>query len=584
MKKKLKLLLTVVLSSIMVMGMSLTAFSATVVMKNPNTSGVQLVGDTLIVQEEHHNFLVAGKALMLQCPGVTDILPNNSNNLIDVQFNGNIYQGINEVLIVSSPGKDDKVHLEEGSMIVTGVTTPEQVLEVKNAIKNQPATLAELKEAFTKESEVLGLTNNYIIGQNKLVNEFGATVNTKSISGAASLVGVSGTVGQPTGSSSGSSSVENNGTEEKKSEPSSAPSSSPAPTSSPEPTPSPSPVPSCPNEANHPGLHAGTQCPQCSYIGTAHWCITDGDDTHSCSCGYVEPHKWGDDARCTVCGDECHECDGRGMVGGCTRCGKVGCKVDHNMYCAEWTCSACGKPGTGDHYWRNGRCGNCGAPCPECGGDSDTIPTGSACDTCYLEGTASTECPNAANHASLHIGQNCSSCDYVGEEPHVWVANNDITHKCSICDGDTSTPHDYHNGYCADCDHTCQHDGATEGTCPYCNQSLGTPVSCSVDHDEHCPGWICEVCHKPGTGEHEFEEFDEMSHRCKKCENVFDHNFTPYDGDEENYHGCEACGARAEHDWSNCDGICRACGQLCPKCMALTGEHDDDCDVCNGGM
>lgn len=189
MKNKLKLLFAVVLSLTMVMGMCVTSFSATTVMKNPNSSGVQLIGDILIIQEDHYNFNVTGKALMLQCPGVTDILPNNGLKTVDIQFNGNMYSGITEILIVSTPGKNSKIRLDEGSMIITGVTTPEQVQKVKTAIMNQPDTLVELKRVLTGASQDLSVTKNYIVGKrNEVLNESGDRVSKKEFQGAVELI------------------------------------------------------------------------------------------------------------------------------------------------------------------------------------------------------------------------------------------------------------------------------------------------------------------------------------------------------------------------------------------------------------
>lgn len=189
MNKKIEKIVVLMLSLALTLGATLTSFAATAKAQNPNTKGVQLTGNTLIIQEGNHNFFIWGKAVMAQCPGVTDIMPNNSNKLIDVQFNGNLYQGIEDVLIVQQSNKNDKVSLEEGSMIITGLSTPEQVLALKNAVASTPNNLAELKYAMALSDVSLSFTQNFEIGKNGAIkNENGQTVSPKAIGGTVSVM------------------------------------------------------------------------------------------------------------------------------------------------------------------------------------------------------------------------------------------------------------------------------------------------------------------------------------------------------------------------------------------------------------
>ena len=642
MKKKLKLMLAVVLSLAMVMGSSLTALSATVVMRNPNTAGVQLIGDTLLIQEDHHNFFVLGKSVMIQCPGVTDILPNNVTNMVDIQFNGNLYKGIREVLIVSAPGKDDKVRLEEGSMIITGITTPEQVQNVKAAIVSQPNTLAALKTALTGASKDLSATKNYIVGKHNAVqNEAGLRVSKKEIQGTVDIV-ADQEVAQAVVEEAKSSASESKPAEEKK---------DPTPTPSPTSTPTPTPTPTCDHSS-------GYAC----YSQTTHKCrtcknefdhvFTSNDETHSCTlCNEQDiPHTYSNGV-CSICNHSCTH--GGATSGTCEYCGKTlgtptGCQVDHSQYCIGWTCE-CGEKGTEahllmddgtgrkhhclccdlctadhtwddgvctvciyycdhngkatgtcdicgkalstticahtsgydlisetqhecrychekfSHEWDNGWCTKCGQPCPTCSGNGKP---GAACETCGKTGSP-VSCPNEANHASLHIGKKCPNCEYIGEAPHTYVANNDITHKCSSCGGDTSTPHNYVLGVCTECEHICAHDGASSGECSLCHQTIG---ACQVNHSTMCPGQEC-TCGEHGTGEHQWNIFG----MCTLCSHSCSHP-EGYTNKDEDYHECPICKVYESHNWY--DGKCRWCDTPCTACYGEGMDLEDGCYQC----
>lgn len=431
MKNKLKLLFAVVLSLTMVMGMCVTSFSATAVMKNPNSSGVQLIGDTLIIQEDHYNFNVTGKALMLQCPGVTDILPNNGLKTVDIQFNGNMYSGITEILIVSTPGKNSKIRLDEGSMIITGVTTPEQVQKVKTAIMNQPDTLVELKSVLTGASQDLSVTKNYIVGKsNEVLNESGARVSKKEFQGAVELIAdvevAQVIVDNPKSEDSESTSSESTSSES---------------TSSVMPTPSAPPLPPI-SDCEH----------------TSGYCQIEGNDVyHECkSCHEPFEHQYNESGVCDICQYECShsaefECiDPKQHK--CTICNVV---LPHS-YATNGTgspnresdnvshfCSQCPFEEPHNYSQVGGHCVICGHACDHGGKESGD------CGFCQIK---------LGEHE--HNTQGC--CIYVDEN---W-------HKCFSCE--TPFHHEWDNGYCNICNNQCPecHGGELEpGTpCPICGR------------------------------------------------------------------------------------------------------------------
>ena len=89
MRKLPKVLLILTLSLTLIWGSTLTAVCATATQTNPKTTGVQIVGNTMMVYENNHNFYVWGKSVLAQCSGFSDILPNNNTKFVDIQFDGN---------------------------------------------------------------------------------------------------------------------------------------------------------------------------------------------------------------------------------------------------------------------------------------------------------------------------------------------------------------------------------------------------------------------------------------------------------------------------------------------------------------
>lgn len=385
-----------------------------------------MIGDTLIIQEDHYNFNVTGKALMLQCPGVTDILPNNGLKTVDIQFNGNMYSGITEILIVSTPGKNSKIRLDEGSMIITGVTTPEQVQKVKTAIMNQPDTLVELKRVLAGASQDLSVTKNYIVGKrNEVLNESGARVSKKEFQGAVELIAdvevAQAIVDDPKSevsesTSSGSTSSESTSSES---------------TSSVMPTPSAPPLPpisdcehtsgycqiegndvrheckSCHETFEHQYNESGVcdicqhvcshsagfdcgiypeqhQCRICNAV-LPHSYTANGAESHFCSqCSCVEPHDYKQDGgHCVICDYYCvHSDNGSGM---CEFCQIMlgehehttdGCCIYENE--TKHKCFSCKV--LFPHVWVNGYCNICRYSCPECHGEE--LEPGTKCSIC----------------------------------------------------------------------------------------------------------------------------------------------------------------------------------------------------------
>ena len=411
MKNKLKLLFAVVLSLTMVMGMCVTSFSATVVMKNPNSSGVQLIGDTLIIQEDHYNFNVTGKALMLQCPGVTDILPNNGLKTVDIQFNGNMYSGITEILIVSTPGKNSKIRLDEGSMIITGVTTPEQVQKVKTAIMNQPDTLVELKRVLTGASQDLSVTKNYIVGKrNEVLNESGARVSKKEFQGAVELIAdvevAQAIVDDPKSevsesTSSGSTSSESTSSESTSSE--SASSVMPTPSAPPLP-----PISDCEHTSGYCQIEGNYVCHECK------------------SCHETFEHQYNENGVCDICHYECSHSAGFECINleqhECTICNAT---RNHNFESDNeyHFCSQCSFAESHDYQQVGGHCVICGHDCNHGGAESGT------CAFCQIK-------------LGVHE-HDAGSCIYVDE----------TYHRCFSCN--KPFPHDWDNGYCNICHNSC---------------------------------------------------------------------------------------------------------------------------------
>ena len=416
MKNKLKLLFAVVLSLTMVMGMCVTSFSATAVMKNPNSSGVQLIGDTLIIQEDHYNFNVTGKALMLQCPGVTDILPNNGLKTVDIQFNGNMYSGITEILIVSTPGKNSKIRLDEGSMIITGVTTPEQVQKVKTAIMNQPDTLVELKSVLTGASQDLSVTKNYIVGKsNEVLNESGARVSKKEFQGAVELIAdvevAQAIVDDPKSEVSESTSSES--------------------TSSVMPTPSAPPLPPI-SDCEH----------------TSGYCQIEGNDVcHECkSCHETFEHHYDESGVCDICQYKCsHSAEFEEIDREQHKCIICNATGSHNLESDNeyHFCSQCSFAELHDYRQVGGHCVICNHDCDHDGEESGT------CKFCEI----------MLGEHEHNIG---GCCIYVDE----------TLHECFSCK--KTFPHEWDNGYCNICLHSCPecHGGELEpGTpCPICGR------------------------------------------------------------------------------------------------------------------
>ena len=575
--KVIKRIAVMLLAAILVLGSSLTTFAATVTQTNPNTKGIQLIGNTLLISEDHHKFFIWGKSLMIQCPGVTDVLPNNNTKLIDVQFDGNLYKGIEEVLIVKTQGKDDKICLEEGSMIVTGIMTPEQVQEVKNAIKKQPANLSELKAAFINECVELGNTKNYIIGKNAVINETGAKINPKSIEGTAELIGVDQAI-----QSSGSI------PEEKKSEPTKEEKKVPTPTPTPK---------KCTHQylvgdhnyvvcvkcgaanpecngclhvwdeygycqlCDHDCYHkyptgiVGASCEICGYnpapgptpspapvcSHTYGYDDIDNDEVHECKgCFATFSHHYNTDGRCEDCGHVCTH--GDATTGICAICGKA----LSTTICAHTSgydlisetqheCRYCHEKFS--HIWDDGWCIKCGQPCPSCSGNGK--PGG--CGNCGKDGSP-TSCPDEANHSSLHQGVICQTCfDYVGTAPHHW------TNK---------------TGYCDECNAPCSWCSGVgaAGGCSNC----GKDTNSCPDEANHAlihQGIPCLTCMAyVGTVPHTWVQDTELPYR----------------------HGC-TCGTYEPHHWTNKTGYCDECNAPCPSCSgAGTAEGCGNCGKISG--
>ena len=137
-KKTGKTFFTMVLSLVLLLSLSVSVFAASYQKYTPiDNSDAKLDGDILTVTEDSHHFYIWGQAVMFQDAGVTVILPNNESTFVDVQFDGNLYKGISEVRIVDNPKKKGKLTLEQGSMVITGITDSSQETLVKKAVAKE---------------------------------------------------------------------------------------------------------------------------------------------------------------------------------------------------------------------------------------------------------------------------------------------------------------------------------------------------------------------------------------------------------------------------------------------------------------
>lgn len=352
---------------------------------------------------------------MLQCPGVTDILPNNGLKTVDIQFNGNMYSGITEILIVSTPGKNSKIRLDEGSMIITGVTTPEQVQKVKTAIMNQPDTLVELKRVLAGASQDLSVTKNYIVGKrNEVLNESGARVSKKEFQGAVELIAdvevAQAIVDDPKSEVSESTSSES--------------------ASSIMPTPSAPPLPPI-SDCEH----------------TSGYCQIEGNDVyHECnSCHETFKHQYNESGVCDICHYECsHSAEFEWIDREQHRCTICNATRNHNFESdnARHFCSQCSFEESHDYRQVGGHCVICGHDCDHGGAESGT------CVFCEIM---------LGEHA--HNIEGC--CIYVDK----------TRHKCFSCKEDLFLPHEWVNGYCNICRNPCPecHGGELEPDTPCTN-------------------------------------------------------------------------------------------------------------------
>lgn len=191
-KKTGKTFFTMVLSLVLLLSLSVSVFAASYQKYTPiDNSDAKLDGDILTVTEDSHHFYIWGQAVMFQDAGVTVILPNNESTFVDVQFDGNLYKGISEVRVVDNPKKKGKLTLEQGSMVITGITDSSQETLVKKAVAKQPKNLQELEDALTGVSASLATTGKYLVGSGGLMSDIeGMAVSNNSIFTDMEFVGI----------------------------------------------------------------------------------------------------------------------------------------------------------------------------------------------------------------------------------------------------------------------------------------------------------------------------------------------------------------------------------------------------------
>lgn len=268
----------------------------------------------------------------------------------------------------------------------------------------------------------------------------------------------------------------------------------------------------------------------------------------------------------------------------CANCGKLS---EHYGWASVTDlmhkCAGCS--GAVTHEYVGGVCAVCNHKCEHNGQKS-----GERCIYCG-EIVPVPPCTNLANHESLHQGQKCPDCDYLGEKEHTWNAT---TGKCSVCEAKCTHP-GYSNGTCTVCDTKCPKCGGeglpgTNG-CDTCGKVKVN--NCLVDHSMLCIGQTCE-CGEQGTGAHSWYADGEDEHKCSKCFTSASHTFTEQDYDyhkcadcgrtethtyisqDDQYHKCADCDRTEDHSYE-VDWICNLCEHACGHFGATIGE---DCPYC----
>ncbi len=227
----------------------------------------------------------------------------------------------------------------------------------------------------------------------------------------------------------------------------------------------------------------------------------DGKHTYSCTVTDCDGSK---EEVCSLKADnscyKAHSCKAYsegvyGQAAGtvCTKCGHqtVGEIIDEpaaHKYSANWTntdatnhwheCTVCGDK-NGDkaaHTWNDG--GSAEKP-------------GSYCTVCHYAVKAAEPCENEAKHASLHTGQKCAKCDYVGKANHTAAEawSKDANKHWHACTGDGCT------AKLDEAAHTYSGGGENKaGTC-----TCGTACADS-NHDSKTQESPCACGYYKGTG------------------------------------------------------------------------------------
>ncbi|MBE6774421.1 MAG: hypothetical protein E7544_09410 [Ruminococcaceae bacterium] len=212
----------------------------------------------------------------------------------------------------------------------------------------------------------------------------------------------------------------------------------------------------------------------------------------------------------------------------------------------------------------------------------------------------------AGNHSGN--GETCSvcgaslhTCDFSGE----WKYDADKHWKECTVDGcdkiSEEAEHSFIDGKCA-CGYACPHDSYTDGVCDNCGYgcphenvtgaTCRTPVECDVcgysvfdwtNHEgEYVTVWFndyqhvseYECCHIESSvvyEDHDYKDYT-ITTPADCVNNAWETGKCICGG----IHTREIAGSAKNHDWSNKDGICTNCGEVCPHEKYTDGV----CDKC----